>query len=41
MGHRDEAISIAEAGLAKATSDDDRTLMEQCLEYCRDQPSAP
>ncbi|MCY3621390.1 MAG: thioredoxin family protein [Gammaproteobacteria bacterium] len=35
MGHRDEAVSIAEAGLAKATSDDDRTLMEQCLEYCR------
>ena len=35
MGHRDEAISITEAGLAKATSDDDRTLMERCLEYCR------
>ena len=35
MGHRDEAVSIAEAGLAKATSDDDRTLIEQCLEYCR------
>lgn len=35
MGHRDEAISVAEAGLAKATSDDDRTLLEQCLEYCR------
>ena len=37
MGHRDEAVSVAEAGLAKATSDDDRTLMEQCLDYCRDE----
>ena len=35
MGHHDEAVSVAEAGLAKATTDDDRTLMEQCLEYCR------
>lgn len=35
MGHRDEAVSVAEAGLAKATTDDDRTLMDQCLEYCR------
>ena len=35
MGHRDEAVSVADAGLAKATTDDDRTLMEQCLEYCR------
>lgn len=35
MGRRDEAVSVAEAGLAKATTDDDRTLMEQCLEYCR------
>lgn len=35
MGHRDEAVSVAEAGLAKATNNDDRTLMERCLEYCR------
>lgn len=35
MGHRAEAVSVAEAGLAKATTDDDRTLMEQCLDYCR------
>lgn len=36
MGHRDEAVSVAEAGLAKATTDDDRTLMEECLDYCRE-----
>lgn len=35
MGHRAEAVSVAEAGLAKATTDDDRTLMEECLDYCR------
>lgn len=41
MGHRAEAVSVAEAGLAKAASDDDRTLMKQCLEYCRRPGRAP
>lgn len=34
LGDRDEAVSIAKAGLAKATSVEDRTLMNECLEFC-------
>lgn len=37
LGDRDEAVSVAKAGLAKATSPEDRALMNQCLEFC-DQP---
>ncbi|MDE0039238.1 MAG: thioredoxin fold domain-containing protein [Gammaproteobacteria bacterium] len=39
MGHRDEAILVAEEGLAKATTTRDRRTMAACLEYCRKQPA--
>ena len=39
LGHRDEAISVAEAGLAKAGTTHDRQTMTGCLEYCRKQPA--
>lgn len=39
LGHRDEAISVAEAGLAKAGTTHDRRTMTGCLEYCRKQPA--
>ena len=37
LGRRDEAISVAEAGLAKAATTQDRRTMAACLEYCRKQ----
>ena len=39
LGHRDEAISVAQEGLAKASTTHDRRAMEACLEYCREQPA--
>lgn len=39
LGHRDEAIAVAEAGLAKAGTTHDRRTMTGCLEYCREQPA--
>lgn len=34
LGDRDEAVSVAKAGLARATSSEDRALMNECLEFC-------
>lgn len=39
LGHRDEAISVAEEGLAKAATTHDRRTMAACLEHCRKQPA--
>jgi len=39
VGRREEAIEVAEAGLAKADTTRDRAVMNECLEYCREQPS--
>lgn len=39
LGHRDEAISVAQDGLAKAGTTHDRQTMEACLVYCRKQPA--
>lgn len=39
LGHRDEAISVAQEGLAKASTTRDRRTMEACLEHCREQPA--
>ena len=38
LGHRDEAISAAETGLAKAETSFDRMAMTACLDYCRNHP---
>ena len=40
LGHRDNAISVAKEGLAKAATTDDRRIMNNCLEYCRKQPAS-
>ena len=39
LGHRDEAIAVAEDGLAKAATDTERETMAACLEYCRERPA--
>ena len=39
LGHREEAISVAADGLAKASTESHRETMAECLEYCREQPA--
>ena len=38
LGHDQEAVAVAEHGVAKAVTDDDRQTMAECLAYCREQP---
>ena len=38
IGHRDEAIAVAQAGLDKAATTLERHIMSECLQYCQQSP---
>ena len=39
LGHGEEAVAVAEQGVADAVTDDGREIMAACLEYCREPPA--
>lgn len=39
LGHAEEAVAVAEQGVANAETDNDREIMAECLEYCREPPA--
>lgn len=38
MGHRDEAIAVAQAGLDEAATKYEQYTMADCLQYCQESP---